>query len=159
MDKENSKVLRDIHVFLAHAIRLEADAAAGFEDLAEAMATLGNREVEQFFRTMAAYSRKHLAEATARAGFRHPPELAPEEWEWPGGSSPELAGWTGVDGMMGVDAALDLALQSECRGRDFYALVAEQTENEKIRALAAEFAAEEEDHVNQLENWLERLEG
>ena len=153
------KVLRDIHVFLAHAIRLEADAAAGFEDLAEAMATLGNREVEQFFRSMAAFSRKHLAEATARAGFRHPPELAPDEWEWPGGSSPERAGWGGVDGLMGVDAALDLALQSECRGRDFYAQVAERSGNEKIRVLAAEFAAEEEEHVAQLETWLARLEG
>ena len=64
------------------------------------MQTLGSADVAAFFRQMAHFSRLHLAEATERGGFRHPPVLKPEEYQWPDGTSPETAAWAGVDGFM-----------------------------------------------------------
>jgi rubrerythrin len=140
--------------FLAHAVQLERDAARRFEELSAAMNTDGNRELQQFFARMAHYSRKHLAEASARAGFRDLPPLAPEEFEWPDGMSPETAGWEGVDAQMGAREALELALASERRGHAFYAGVAASTHDQELRAIATAFAEEEIEHVKQLEKLL-----
>ena len=146
----------DIHLFLAHAVRLEAEAARRFEELADAMATFGNTEDETFFRKMATYSREHLAEAQARSGFRPLPPLASDEYSWPDGTSPETAGWAGVDSLMGVSDALQLALQSEQAGRDFYAGIAATTKNPRVKSMADEFAVEEAEHVAALERLIER---
>ncbi|MDO8891933.1 MAG: ferritin family protein [Sulfurimicrobium sp.] len=146
--------MNDIHLFLRHAIELEREAARRYEELTEAMKTLGNPEVEAFFRTMAHFSRQHLAEAVARGGFRHLAKLPPVEFQWPDGVSPEQFSWVGVDGFLGVDHALELALDSERSGHAFYASIAAVSTNPRVKAMASEFAAEEAEHVADLEKWI-----
>lgn len=146
----------DIHLFLAHAVRLESEAAGRFEELAEAMKTAGNAEVAAFFRQMAAFSHQHLKDAQARSGFRPLPQLAADEFQWPDGVSPETARWAGVDGMMGVEDAILLALDSERAGHAFYASIAATTKNPRVRAAAEEFSSEEAEHVAELERWAAR---
>jgi rubrerythrin len=142
--------MNDLEKFLAHAIALERDAARRFEELAAAMGTDGNAEVKAFFERMAGCSRKHLAQAVERGGFRVVPELAPEEFEWLDGTSPETAAWAGVDAFMDARGALQLALESEMRGHAWYAAVAATTQNAELRAVAAEFVEEEAEHVELL---------
>jgi hypothetical protein len=98
-----------VEIFLAHAIQLERDAARRYEELSAAMGTEGNRDLKEFFDRMAYYSRMHLTQAAKRGGFRELPVIAPEDFEWPEGTSPETAGWAGVDAQMDRRAALDLA--------------------------------------------------
>lgn len=144
-------MMNDIKKFLAHAIALERDAARRFEELAAVMSTEGNAELKAFFDRMAGYSRKHLAQAVARGGFREVPELAPDEFEWADGTSPEVAAWAGVDAFMDARGALQLALESEQRGHDWYAAVAATTKDAELRAIAAEFVTEEAEHVELLQ--------
>lgn len=144
----------NIHRFLAHAVRLEAEAARRFEELADFMLTHGNAEVEAVFRRMADYSRLHLKDAMARGGFRHIADLPADGCEWPQGESPEAAPWWGVDGLLDVATALELALESERRGLEFYADAAERTWDVKVRDMAREFAAEEASHVAEIERLL-----
>jgi rubrerythrin len=146
--------LNIVELFLAHAVQLERDAARRYEDLAASMSTDGNRELKAFFERMAGFSRKHLAEASARAGFRTMPNLRPEQYEWPDGTAPETAGWAGVDALMSADDALELALASERRGHAYYAAIAVTSPDPEVRTLAAEFAAEEAAHVCELEKWI-----
>lgn len=141
----------DVRVFLAHAIKLEAAAARASDDLADAMETWGNREVADFFRRMAGFSRRHLQDAMARAGFRHVSELPNSGYSWPDGIPPESAEWFGVDGFMDVRAAIELALAAERRGLEFYLNHARKSADPRVRLLAAEFAAEEKEHVAELE--------
>jgi rubrerythrin len=143
--------MNHVESFLAHAIQLEREAARRYEELSSAMGTEGNQELKAFFGRMAHYSRLHLAQATARGGFRELPEMTPEEFEWPDGTSPETAGWAGVDAQMSPLAALELALNGERSGHAYYAAVAATTSDAELRALAGEFAEEEADHVRQLE--------
>lgn len=143
--------MNDVETFLAHAIELEREAARRYEELAAAMGTEGKRELAQFFTRMAHYSRKHLAEAMARGGFRKLPPLAPHEYEWPDGTAPETAAWAGVDAQMGPQEALVLALDGERRGHAYYLAIAATTPDPELRALAGEFAAEEAEHVRELE--------
>ena len=142
--------MNDVERFLAHAVTLERDAARRYEDLAAAMGTEGQRELRNFFACMAHFSRLHLAQASARAGFRQLPNIAPHEFEWPDGMSPEAADWVGVDAQMNSRDALELALESERRGHAYYAAIAATATDAELRAIASEFAAEEAEHVAEL---------
>lgn len=148
--------MEDINVFLAHAVELEREAARRYEELADSMRTDGNTEVEKFFRQMAIFSRKHLALAMERGGFRQLPVLAAEGYAWPDGISPEQFDWIGVDCMIDANNALELALDGERRGRAFYADIASTTGDPEVRMMAQEFAAEEAEHVAELEKWIGR---
>lgn len=143
--------MNNVELFLAHAITLEREAARRYEELAAAMQTEGNAELKAFFARMAHFSRKHLAEAQARGGFHELPRMRPEEFDWPEGTAPETAEWAGVDAMMGAAEALQLALASERRGHAYYATIAATTQDIEVRRLAGEFAAEEAQHVLELE--------
>lgn len=143
-----------IRRFLAHAVRLEAEAARRFDELAEDMATHGNHQVEKIFRDFADFSRLHLKHAMDRAGFRHVGELPADGYDWPEGESPEAAPWWGVDAMMDARAALELALDSERRGLFYYQTVADTSPDPRVVAMASDFADEERDHVRQLEEML-----
>lgn len=149
--------MQDVEIFLAHAIALEREAARRYEELAAAMGTEGNAELRRFFTEMAGYSRKHLAEAVARGGFREVPALAPDEFQWPDGVSPEVADWVGVDASLDARGALKLALDSEHRCHAWYAAVAVTTPDAELKALALEFAAEEAEHMVALEKRLHAL--
>jgi rubrerythrin len=146
--------LNIVELFLAHAVQLERDAARRYEDLAASMSTGGNRELKTFFERMAGFSRKHLAEASARAGFREMPDLRPDEYQWPDGTAPETAAWAGVDALMSADEALELALASERRGHAYYAAIAVTSQDPEVRTLAVQFAEEEAAHVRELEKWI-----
>jgi rubrerythrin len=143
--------MNEVELFLAHAVQLERDAARRYEELSEAMGTDGNRELQDFFGKMAFFSRKHLAEASARAGFRDLPPLASEDYEWPDGTSPETADWVGVDALMSPLDALRLALDGERRGHAYYATMAATSPDQEVRAIASLFAEEEAEHVAELE--------
>jgi rubrerythrin len=143
--------MNDVERFLAHAIQLEREAARRYEELTAAMQTDGNAELKAFFGRMAHFSRLHLAEAQARGGFRDLPVIAPADFAWPDGVSPETADWAGVDAQMDALDALQLALASERRGHAYYAAVAATASDAELRAIATEFADEEAQHVAELE--------
>jgi hypothetical protein len=50
--------MESVEEFLAYAIKLEQEAALRFGQLADAMATAGNREVMELFRRLSEYSRE-----------------------------------------------------------------------------------------------------
>lgn len=148
--------MNEVERFLAHAVQLEREAARRYEELGAAMGTEGNAELKAFFGRMARYSRQHLAQASARAGFRDVPPLAAEDYVWPEGTSPETAEWAGVDALMGPREALELALASERRGHAYYGAIAATTTDPEVRLLAQEFTREEGEHVAELEKLLAR---
>ena len=146
--------METVEEFLAYAIRLEQEAALRFGQLADAMATAGNREVMGLFRRLSEYSRLHLTDARARAGFRDLPELKSGEFEWPDIESPEAAAIWAADPLIGREQALQVALQAEKAGLAYYQTVLDSTTDPEIKALAREFVAEETLHVAELQRWI-----
>jgi rubrerythrin len=146
--------MHTVEEFLAYSIHLEAEAAARFGELADAMTSGGNREVAQLFRRLSDYSKLHLADAKARAGFREIPEIAPEAFVWPDLESPEAAAIWGADPMIGRAEALQIALAAEKAGHDYYKHVLDTTDDPEIKILAAEFVEEEAGHVAELKKWI-----
>lgn len=146
--------MKSVEEFLAYAIKLEEEAMLRFGELADSMETYGNAEVGRLFRKLSEYSKWHMGDAKARAGFREIPEMEPHEFHWPQGESPERAAIWGADPFLARDEALAIALEAEKAGLGFYAHVFETTEDPEIKALCKEFVAEESEHVAELEKWI-----
>lgn len=146
--------MKDVAEFLAHAIKLEQDAAARFGDLAESMKGYGNGEIAEFFGKMAHFSRMHLAEARKRSGFQDIPVIPEGKYKWRNDESPENASMEGSHYLMTLDYAFRLALESEQSGWAFYDDVARTTNDPEIRVMAQEFAEEEAEHVAELKKWI-----
>jgi rubrerythrin len=146
--------MNSVEEFLAYAIKLEEEAMLRFGELADSMATYGNREVAKLFRRLSDYSALHMGDAKARAGFREIPEMGPNDFHWPQGESPERAAIWGADPFLARDEALHIALEAEMAGLGFYAHVLATTTDPEIAALAREFVDEEKEHVAELEKWI-----
>jgi len=149
--------MTSVEEFLAHAIRLEQAAAVRFGELADAMESCGNRDVGKLFRRLSDYSRLHLADAKARAGFREMPEMTGEDFAWPGLESPETAAIWAADPFIGREQALEIALEAETSGLAYYQEILDTTSDPEIKALAEEFVQEEKDHVAELKKWIAAL--
>ena len=147
--------MKSVEEFLAYAIKLEEEATLRFGQLADAMQGFGNKDVGSLFRRLSDYSRLHLADARARAGFRDMPVMLPEAYKWPDLESPETAAIWAADPFLATNEALEIALVSETAGYEFYKSVRDSTDDPEIRTLAAEFVLEEAEHVTWIEKWME----
>jgi rubrerythrin len=144
-----------VEEFLAYAIKLEEEATLRFGQLADAMQGYGNTDVGSLFRRLSDYSRIHLADARARAGFRDIPVMLPDAYQWPDLESPEAAAIWAADPFLAKNDALEIALTSETAGYDFYKSVHDTSDDPEIKTLAAEFVLEEAEHVAWIKRWIE----
>jgi len=136
--------------FLAHSVEMESEARVCYLRLAEGAAAGGNQEVADFFARMAKESQLHLGEISELAEGLDLPELGDGERDWDGDVSPEAAASAGAPLDMSLREALLLALENERAARKFYASFAERGGDPETRRLAAQFAAEEASHAEQL---------
>lgn len=146
--------METVEEFLAYAINLEREAAERFGLLADAMESCGNADVGTLFRRLADYSRMHLSDSRLRSGFRDIPQIQPHEFVWRDIESPETAAIWATDPLIGREQALEIALEAETAGRDFYKSVLDATDDPEIKAFAKEFVEEESQHVAELQKWI-----
>lgn len=145
---------------LAHALELEHESAARYEQLADSMEVHHNRLTAEQFRHLAALSEEHAAGVGQRAAGITLPSIPPWEYKWNCPGSPESDCLEHEPHyLMTRVEALGLALHNERRAQSFYAQAAADTGNAEVRVLAAEMAAEEADHVAMLEGWLAEADG
>ena len=140
--------------FLAHAIALEREAAERYLELADMMEAHRNDEVSSLFRDMVRYSRLHHDSIVERARGVALPTLRSWQYRWR--EPPEAGGDEAFDPGLKAYDALRYARENEVRAMDYYADVGQHTADEEVKRLAAEFAAEETEHVQALEDWLAR---
>lgn len=138
--------------FLAHAIALEREAAERYLELADMMESYRNDAVAATFRDMVRYSTLHHDEIVERARGVTLPELRSWQYRWR--QPPEVGGDEAFDPQLNVYDALRYARENEFRAQAFYSRAAEESEEAEVRRLAAEFAAEEAEHVRALDDWL-----
>jgi rubrerythrin len=96
----------------------------------------------------------HLADAQARAGFREIPTIKTGDFVWPGLESPETAAIWAADPLIGREQALEIALEAETAGFEYYKNILDATDDPEIKALAKEFVDEESGHVAELQKWI-----
>lgn len=150
--------IRTVESFLAHALSLELVSVDRYQELAETMTRHGNAEVAGLFQKLAGLGRLHAREVEQRAAGRRLPDLRPWEFKWQG-EAPTVQDLRVIEHRMQILQALYYALDNERRGRDFYAEIARDAPNPEVRAIAADFASEEDGHVKILERWIRESSG
>lgn len=138
--------------FLAHAIQLENEAAERYLELADMMEAHDNREVAALFRDMVHFSQLHRDDIRRRVGDIELPKLRSWEYRW--STPPEVGGEEGFDYMIEPYNALRYARENEVRAMEYYSSVGQESSDPEVRRLAAEFASEEAEHVDALDDWL-----
>jgi rubrerythrin len=142
--------------FIAAAIAMEQDAAQRYDELADAMETHNNREVAALFRRLAALESRHADELLAQRGWSSLPLVPRIAFEGPEGA--ETAPMEAVHYLMTPWHALALALAAEERAVRFFGRLAEQANDEGVRAAALAMQAEEQEHVALVRDWMGRVE-
>jgi rubrerythrin len=142
--------------FLAHAIALEREAAERYLELADMMEAHRNDDVSRLFRDMVHYSRLHHDSIVERAGTRALPTIGAWQYRWR--RPPEAGGEEAFDPSLNAYDALRYARENEQRALAYYAEVGQGASDPEVRRLASEFAAEETEHVEAIDDWLARTE-
>ena len=141
--------------FLAWSVALEEEAADRHDELADMMDIHNNPEVTETFRKLAHYSRLHAQEIREHSIGRRLPVIAPWDFDWDTMEGPETADIGDVNYLMNTAHALKIAMGNEKRAHDFYYTISQESPDPEVRKLAGEFAAEEKEHLELLEKWME----
>ena len=149
--------MTDLDVFLAYSVALEEEAAERHDELADMMDVHNNPEVADTFRRLAHYSRLHAREIRDHSRGSELPGIAPWDFGWETMEGPETADIGDVDYLMSTSRALKIAMGNEQRAHDFYRSISEESPDGDVRALAAEFADEEKEHLWLLKQWLAKM--
>ncbi len=147
---------RTLDEFMAQALAMELDAAERYTEFADTLEQHNNREVASLFRTMAKHEGRHARRIMAEMGWKEAPPLPPHAQNWPGRESSEAAPFDEVHYLMQPWHALQLALTAERRAQAFFAVLARMTTNEAVRAAALEMRAEETQHVELVQAWIDK---
>jgi rubrerythrin len=140
----------------AHAIAIEREAAERYSEFAERMSDGGNDAAAEIFATLARLEAEHLDDLLQRSAGMKLPELARERYAWLDRAAPETAARELVFRLMTPRHALEIALLGEARAAAFFESVVMTAEDPLLRTLAAEMAADENDHIVMLEKLLEK---
>ena len=140
--------------FLAHAIAMEEEAAERYLELADMMESHRNDEVSALFRDMHRYSLKHRDSIRERVGSTELPKL--KSWQYRWRTPPEMGDEDAFDYMIEAYNALKYARANEVRAMEYYRSVTGESGDAEVKRLAGEFAAEEQEHVEALDEWLGR---
>jgi len=149
--------MTDLDTFLAYSVALEEEAAERHDELADMMEVHNNPDVAETFRKLAHYSRLHAQEIRDRSQGSDLPTIAPWDFGWETMEGPETADIADMNYLMNMVQALRVAMGNEQRAHDFYFAISEESPDAEVRAVAAEFADEEKEHLALLGKWLEKL--
>ncbi len=155
MNANRVKAPRTLDEFMAKAYEMEIEAAQRYAEFADAMETHNNREVADLFRKMSVIEGKHAQQILAEMGWESPP--APGAAVWDTLEAPETVPMDEVHYLMQPYHALTLSLASEQRAERFFAQIAEAATVDSVRKAAIEMRAEEREHIELIEAWLNKV--
>lgn len=143
-----------VEELLLHALVIELEAMQRYKQLAEMMEQTGNRKVGKIFGRLSGIEAKHAEIVGEQIKDRKLPLLTPGEYHWRGLEAPENIDSARLSHLMSPYQAMSLALDNEKRAFEFFADVVDDSTDECVREMAAEFAMEEKQHVAWVEEWL-----
>lgn len=139
---------------LLHALVIELEAMQRYKELARMMEQIGNIKVAKIFTRMSEIEAKHAQIVEEQIKDRQLPMLTPSQYHWQGIEAPENTDSARLFHLMTPWQAMSLALDNEKRAFEFFASVVDDSADECVREMAAEFAVEEEQHVAWVKDWL-----
>jgi len=139
---------------LLHALVIELEAVQRYKQLADMMEQIGNTKVAKIFTRMSVIESNHAEIIDEQIKGRKLPLLTPSQYHWRGPEAPENTDSARLFHLMTPCQAMALALDNEKRAFQFFEDVVDDSTDEQVREMAAEFAVEERQHVAWVEEWL-----
>lgn len=137
----------DVAAFFRAVYALEREAGERYAELADQMEVHNNKEVAALFRKLADVEGRHATQILERARRLNIDLDGADAPNWLATDGPETTPFGDVHYLMTPHHALFLALRNEERAEKHFQRMAETAPNSEVRALAAEIAAEEREHV------------
>ena len=144
---ETTAAIETAGELLAHAYQMELEAQERYGYLAEQMEAHNNIDLAKLFRELARVEGLHASEILEQMKGMDMPQIRPLDYKWPGTESPEALDMGDMHYKMIPRQALLLALKAEQNAFDFFDHLLKATGDPKIKRFAAEFAEEEQEHV------------
>jgi len=141
---------------LAHSLALELEASERYAELAEQMHTHNNAEVAELFEELSRIEKLHVERVLEQAASRNVKDISASKYQWEQPEGPETTNLEEAHYLMTPHHALQLALHNEKRACEFFTRIAAATTDDEVVHLATEMAAEEQEHVNLMQEWLSR---
>ncbi len=142
-----SKVIGSAGELLAHAYQMELEAQERYGYLADQMEMHNNADLAKLFRELARVEGIHAGDILEQMQGMQVPQINPLDYKWSGSESPEALDMGDMHYMMTPRQALLLALKAEQNAFEFFDHLLKSTDDEDTRRFAAEFAEEEQEHV------------
>ncbi len=141
---------------LAHAYQMELEAEERYTYLAQQMELHNNADLAKLFRDLARVEGVHAGDILEQMKGMAVPEIALLDYKWSGNESPEALDMGDMHYLMTPRQALLLALKAEQNAFDFFNHLLRATSDNEVKRFAAEFAEEEQEHVELVQNELEK---
>lgn len=149
--KKLSATVKTAEDFRAFAYALESEASERYAELADQMEVHNNREVAALFRRLSEIEALHVKRVK---GDKPKPAKPNTSFSWIGADSAEAISPTDLHYLMTPHHALSLALKGEENAAALFEALAKEASEPSVRALAAEMAKEEREHVQLVKSWL-----
>ena len=138
----------------AHALAIEREATARYREFAAQMADRDQEALASLFLRLAALEQEHARQLEARTVGMTLPVIPDAAYRWLDAGAPETAAHEWIFRLLTPYDALRIALAGENRACRFFERMAAESDDDDLRALALEMAAEEREHAALLERAL-----
>jgi rubrerythrin len=142
--------------FMSRAYAIELEAQERYAQFAEQMEQHNNPEVAQLFRRLSDIEGLHAKRILADTGWPSIPAM-PVPYAGALEEAPETAPFAALHYLMQPYHALEIALRCELQAVKYFEDIAAASSSERVRAAAAEMAADEREHVQLVRDWLKRV--
>jgi len=142
-----ARTLDSVEEFYAHALAIEREAAERYAEFTEYFDRRGEEVLAGLCRNLAGAERDHYENLKIACKSLALPAIPEGKYLWLEGSSPEAPARNAFYSIAQPQQLLQMALEAECRARDFFVWIARTSASTPVKELAAIMAAEELDHV------------
>ncbi len=142
--------------FMSRAYTIELEATERYAQFAEQLETHNNREVAELFRRLSEIEALHAQRILAEMNWLSMPALPPA-YAWEAPEAPETAPFDSLHYLMHPWHALEIALRCETSAKKYYDEIAASRAPRQVREAAKEMAAEEDEHIRLVREWMKRV--
>jgi len=139
--------IESVEEFYAHALAIEREAADRYHEFAEYFERRGEDALAGLCRNLSGAERDHFETLARGCASMALPAIPADKYQWLEGTSPEAPARGLLYSIVQPRQLLQIALDAECRARDFFVWIARTSPSRAVKELAAIMAAEELDHV------------
>ncbi len=141
----------------AHALAVQYEAEVRYCEFATFMADYGNDAAADLFLRLTDFVAQRAFALAKRSMGIEIPVIDPAEYAWLDSGMPVAEARAFVYRLMTPRGALEIALHAQEQAKAYFERIQVESRNAGVRALASEFACEEQAHIDWISNALAHL--